>query len=474
MEESLTLYETSTTEHEGTIYSLARLTNGHRRLIVAGNNDGFIGIKQNGRLVCLLTAKNANALRLRLPWLNPVPLGSQTSFGFGDRIGLATPGHVAALEVVGGNIAPIYAQQSVRENERIGRTPQQVIDDTMWGIFQKGWRGAWGADADHVKEIAHITPFVQAGYTFYTIDPSEHVDNEAQTDDEETLKRKIAILPWHQLETDYDLLFTEYCSSPFALDNVTLKFEEGTLMRALVKYGGALTHTLTLTQEIQRQLNGKPFDLEMSVDETDTPTSTEEHYFIANELLKRDVPVVSLAPRFVGKFQKGVDYIGDLTEFEVEFAKQAAVMRHFDRYKLSIHTGSDKFDIYGLIGQYSNGRVHVKTAGTSYLEALRVISQKDPNLFRKILDLGHERFSQDRKTYFLDCDPENVPTSDQLADSELPALLDDFDARQLLHVTFGSSLDTYGSYLKADLVENEAEYEEALVTHFQRHLRPFR
>lgn len=467
-------YQTSLTEYEGTTYSLIRLAQGDKRLVVDGDTAEFEGTLQNGVLAGEMSAKNALILRSRLPWLNPVPLGLLTSFGFGDRIGLATPGHVAALEAVGGSIAPIFTQQSVRENTRTGRTPQQVLDDAMWGIFQKGWRGAWGADADHVKEIAHIAPFVQAGYTFYTIDPSDHVDNEAQTDGEEILRRKTADLPWNQLETDYDRLFSEYCSTPMALNGVTLHFDEQVLRRALVKYGRALAHTYLLNGQIERQSGSDSFDLEMSVDETDTPTSAEEHYFIANELLKRDVPLVSLAPRFVGKFQKGVDYMGDLAEFEVELAKHAAVMRHFNKYKLSVHTGSDKFSIYGLIDQYAGGRVHVKTAGTSYLEALRVIGMVNKPLFRKILDLGHERFDHDRKTYFLDCQPQKVPTSNQLADPELAALLDDFDARQLLHVTFGSALDEYGAEIKADLVNEEALYEAVLVTHFGRHLEPFR
>ncbi len=441
--------------------------------MVTGDTAVFSGTIQDGQLVCDLTHDNAAALRSRLPWLNPTPLGLQTSFGFGDRIGLATPGHVAALRAAGGSIAPIFAQQSVRENARIGRTPQEVMDDAMWGIFETGWNGRWGADADHVKEIAHVTPFVQAGYTFYTIDPSDHVDNDAQTDDLATLQQKAAALPWPQLGSTAAAMIAEYCAAPIVLDDVTLHFDEEVLLRALAKYGRSLAHTLTITAEIRQQMHGKPFDLEMSVDETDTPTSAEEHYFIANELLKRNIPVVSLAPRFVGKFQKGVDYMGDLAEFEAELAKHASIMRHFDAYKLSIHTGSDKFSIYGMINRYANGRVHVKTAGTSYLEALRVISSTDPALFRKILDLGHERFATDRKTYYIDCRPENVPAGNQLMNAELPALLDDFDARQLLHVTFGSALDEYGRDLQTDLLDHETEYEAALTAHFGRHITPF-
>ena len=353
------IYEKSVVEHEGTTYALARLADGSKQLIVEGETAVFTGNAQDGKLICELTPENAAALRTQLSWLNPVPLGTQTSFGFGDRIGLATPGHIAALAAVGGDIAPILAQQSVRENTRIGRTPQQVMDDAMWGILEKGWRGSWGADADHVKEIAHVAPFVQAGYTFYTIDPSDHVDNDAQTDDLDSLRQKTEALPWQQMDTTIGALMTEYCTAPITLNGLTLNFEEEVLQRALAKYGHALVHTLVISDEISNQLGGEPFDLEMSVDETDTPTSAEEHYFITNELLKRGVPVVSLAPRFVGKFQKGVDYMGDMAEFESELAKHAAIMHHFGVYKMSIHTGSDKFSIYGMINQYANGCVHV-------------------------------------------------------------------------------------------------------------------
>jgi len=472
-----TVYPRSIVIHEGTTYFLARYhETGERRLGIVGNAAGFVdtAVTTNATL-CPLSPENARQLRQRLPWLTAVPLGLQTSFGFGDRLGVATPGHIQALFETDpdGRIAPIFAQQSVRENSRIGRTPQQVMDDATWGIFQEGWFAPWGADADHVKEVAHLAPFVQAGYTFYTIDPSDFVDNNAQTDNPETLAAKAAALPWDVLQTSLTDIQSRYGRAPFHLPGLTLTFDEVTMRRALAKYGRALAHTITIAQALTAQMGGRPFELEMSVDETDTPTSVHEHFFIVNELNRLGLPVVSVAPRFVGKFQKGVDYIGDLTTFEAELAQHIAILDHFDNYKLSVHTGSDKFSIYGLIARLAHGRVHVKTAGTSYLEALRVISEVDTPLFGRILDLGHERFAHDRKTYFLDCQPEKVPTSQQLTAAEYPALLDDFDARQLLHVTFGSALDVYGRDLHADLAQHEAVYDAALRRHFQRHLEPF-
>src|SRR5512142_1553885 len=119
----------------------------------------------------------------------PTPLGLSPSFGFGDRLGLATPGHIASVR--GTKFAPIFAQQSVRENARTGRTPQQVMDDARRAVDAAHWDSAWGADADHLKTLEDIPPFVLAGYTFFTVDPGEYVDNAADVDSLEALKQKL-------------------------------------------------------------------------------------------------------------------------------------------------------------------------------------------------------------------------------------------------------------------------------------------
>lgn len=472
-----TIYPHSVVTEAETTYFLARLhENGDRRLVISGDATGFSETTVTGAnmTLCPLTPSNAAALRTRLPWLKPVPLGLKTSFGFGDRMGSATPGHIQALRSADptGKIAPIFAQQSVRENARTGRTPQQVLDDATWGIFQEGWNSPWGADADHVKELADLTPFVAAGYTFFTIDPSDHVDNAAQTDSPDRLHTKTEALPWDILQSSYGDMHDRYCREPFVLEGLTLTFDEVILRRALAKYGRALAHTLAIANELTAQMNGRPYDLEMSVDETDTPTSVHEHFFIANELTRCRVPVVSLAPRFVGKFQKGVDYMGDLAEFEAELVRHTAIMHHFGSYKLSIHTGSDKFSIYGIIARHTQGRVHVKTAGTSYLEALRVAAQ-NPVMFRRMLDLARARFAKDRQTYFLDAQLSRVPDNGALTDMALPDLLEQFDARQVLHVTFGSILDEFGPGFHDFIAQHETEYQAALEAHFSRHIRPF-
>jgi hypothetical protein len=460
--------------HEGTTYGLAyRQADRTRYLTIQRDTQtSFSGDPHGNILLCPLTPANAAALRDRLPWLNPSPLGLHTSAGFGDRLGVATPGHVKAAERYPG-IAPIFAQQSVRENARTGRTPQQVIDDAMWGLFQMGWRAPWGADADHLKTPEDADTFIDAGYTFFTIDPGAHVDNDAHTAPPDVVRAKFAALPWDALDDTPEAMCNRYCQQTFAVGDFTLAFDRETLERAAAKYGRAIAHTAMMYRHIAARMGSRPFDLEVSVDETETPTSPEEHLFVALELRRLGVQWVSLAPRFVGHFEKGVDYIGDLDTFTATFARHAAVARTAGPYKISLHSGSDKFSIYAIAARLTGGLVHLKTAGTSYLEALRTVAQVAPAFFREVFAFCIGRYETDRATYHVSAQLAKVPAPESLTDAELPGLLDQFDARQVLHVTFGSVLDTYRDPLMALLDEHAAVYETLLDQHFQRQLQPF-
>jgi hypothetical protein len=226
-------------------------------------------------------------------------------------------------------------------------------------------------------------------------------------------------------------------------------------------------------RELVEKSGGENFDFEVSVDETETPTRVSEHYLIASELRRLGVRWNSLAPRFPGRFEKGVDFIGDLNELERELAGHAAVMRHFGNYKLSLHSGSDKFSVYARLREHAGELVHVKTAGTSYLEALRVAAAVEPGFFRAVLDFCRGRYETDRASYHVSAQVERVPAAESLADGDLPGLLDEFHARQVLHVTFGSVLGRFGAELKALLERHAAEYAFGLQAHFKRHLDPF-
>ena len=467
----LDTYPKSTLDHGDATYALVKRADGKKALSISGESAGFIGKRAGDRLICPLTPENARSLRERLAWLRPQPLGLETSFGFGDRLGLATPGHAQAASGYEA-IAPIFAQQSVRENARTGRTPQEVMDDATWALFQVGWRRAWGADADHLKTTEAIDAFIKAGYTLYTIDPGDHVDDAAHTASPADVKARVAALPWETLETTQGDLETRYLNEAIDVEEAALTFDRETLYRAAAKYGRAIAYTATLYRHLAARLGADAFELEVSVDETETPTSPEEHVYIASELKRLGVAWVSLAPRYIGRFEKGVDYIGDLDVFRKELESHAAIARALGPYKLSIHSGSDKFSIYPIIAELTEGLVHVKTAGTSYLEALRAIAQVEPEFFRQILSLARQQYETDRATYHVSGTLNKVPPANAPDDAELPDLLDQFDARQVLHVTFGSVLDRYGDRLLETLRANDALYAEVLAHHLQRHLAP--
>ncbi|GHO83104.1 tagaturonate epimerase family protein [Dictyobacter formicarum] len=464
----------SVTKRDDTIYALVNCEKpGECQLLVRGVTTDFEGdTLADGSLIGPLSAYNAAVLRQRLPWLQPAVLGLQTSAGFGDRLGIATPGHVLATRGTG--VAPIYAQQSVRENSRTGRTPQQVVDDAMWGVFHAGWQEPWGADADHLKTLEDIPPFVDAGYTFYTIDPGDYVDDAVETDDAETLRHKVEQLPWADLQTTLAETSERY-QRAFELDDRTLTFTQEDLYKALAKYGGAVAHTARMARRLQQLQGQRPFEMEMSVDETGTTTALLEHFYIAAELKRLQVPFVSLAPRFVGRFEKGVGYIGDIAELTQNIGGHASIMRYFDNsYKLSLHTGSDKFEVYPLAMQATGGLVHLKTAGTSYLEALRLIASVDRPLFREIWDFTRDHYENDRRTYHVSAVLDETLPAERLTDEQLPELLNQFAPRQILHVTFGSVLDTYGTDLQRILHANLPGYYGYIQRHFDKHLAPFK
>ncbi len=424
---------------------------------------------------------NALAIRQLLPWAAPVTGGLWLSAGLGDRLGVATPGHVRAIRAAGG-IFPIYAQQSIREMERTHRTPDDVMDDATWGVLQEGWTEGYGADADHLKTAADIELCAAAGFVFYTLDPREHVDALADTDDLATLKAKYDELPWKRLETSPAENRARYAGLQVTLgDDLALEIDEEQALRAACKYGRAVAHLAGLSRHLAAVMGERPYELEISVDETDTPTTTQEHYYIASELKRLGVSWVSLAPRYVGRFEKGVDYIGDLAEFEREFARHVAVAQALGPYKLSLHSGSDKFSIYPIAARLAGTLVHLKTAGTSYLEGLRAVAQVEPSLFRRVLAFAVEHYDTERASYHVSADMAQVPDWRDLPDEALPALLDDFHARQALHVTFGLVLTGRtegGDYLFREAIyavlagDEEAHY-QALSRHFARHLTPF-
>ncbi len=414
-----------------------------------------------------------------------VTLGLAPSFGFGDRIGLATPGHVAAMKRSAGAIEPIFPQQSIREMSRTQRAPIQVMNDAMLAARAAGWAGRIGADADHLKTPQDVDVTAAVGFTFFTIDPSAHVDQRADDYDETMLRDKFAAArdsaPW----------FDEYHGKSISLATGTqILLDEQALMRAAVKYGAAIEKAQELGDHIRavHQRSGGDYEIELSVDETDQPTTLAEHYIVADQCLRGGMKLVSLAPRFIGELEKGVDYKGNVVALEASLKDHAAIAELLGPYKLSLHSGSDKISMYAALARATKGRFHVKTAGTSYLEALRVVAIHDEVLFRKIVRFARSRYDVDKATYHVSATNATVSDGESLDRDQLERVYLERWAdvpkglgftepgRQILHCTFGSTLThpEFGPALRAVLESHPETYCEVLADHFSRHLEALR
>lgn len=441
---------------------------GRKVLALPPTVDGFGGpvVDRGGDRLRLVTPTPAVAVRLRevVPTLRPRPLGpAGRSFGFGDRLGLATPGHVRALRAVGDPPAAVLAQQSARELERTGRSFEDVLDAAMWGAIETGWTYGYGADADHLRTEAEVLRAIGAGFTMVTLDPSSHVDVTAAGATGSDLESRVRNVPWEALEDDWETMRRRHAGRGAAAGG------DVELARVAATFGKALAHLCALSRALGCVVS-EPLDVEISVDETNVPTTPFAHAFLAVELARLRVRFTALAPRFPGVWQKGVDLAGHVENVARGLEAHARVAAEHGPYKLSVHSGSDKFSLYPLLAD----RVaawHVKTSGTSYLEALRVVASSDPALFRELLALARARVEEDRRGYPIGADA-GVPPPSGLADSELPGLLDRPDARQCLHVTFGSVISDVelGPALHDALARSSEHYADVLARHFGRHL----
>ena len=408
----------------------------------------------------------------------PSVLGLKKSFGFGDRLGLATPGHLAAVRK--SDFAPIFAQQSVREMERTQRTPKEVLEAAQTALAKAAYTGQWGADADHHKTPQDVEKSAAAGFTFFTIDPSAFVNNRADRMTPAELTVEI-----QAMETDD--VFQDRCWQAFYLGqsfevagSLQLRFTPELLQRAAVKYGRAIAHSARMSAHLENACAGRVFELEVSVDETDSVTSPLDHLFCGMELKRRGVVnLVSLAPRFVGEFEKGIDYRGNLLAFEKQLAEHVAVAKFCGPYKMSVHSGSDKFSIYPIVGRVCGDLLHVKTAGTSYLEALRVVARTAPALFAEMVEFCRSCFDHDRQSYHLSTTLSEINALRPYGGPKDEArFLDARVGRQLLHVTFGSVLtrgvDGRGRRFKEGILEqlqqHRALHLEVIEQHFNKHL----
>lgn len=489
-EKFLTIYQNSIFRKNDNYFFIVK-DNGEKFLYVVSPNDNieifnlFSGVVQSSdndvRIKqCKLEHQNAAAIQEIFKFANPIVVGLKNSFGFGDRIGLANPAHLRSL-TGDDDFVPILAQQSIRELSRTTRKADEVMDAAVWAVMQEGWTNGFGSDADHLKTTVDIDNMVEAGFTMFTFDPGDHVVNEADTMSILELEKYISDLKWNSASSTTEVL-KKYSEKDIVVnDSLTLSPTKEDSLRALVKYGKSILHIKKLYSYLKETYPDIDVEIEVSVDETESVTTPFEHFFMVNELIQLGVEFVSLAPRFIGDFEKGIDYKGNLDVFRVEYLKHIAIAEHFGNYKISLHSGSDKFSVYEVIGSLQSGYTHVKTAGTSYLEALRVTASADEILFSEILDFAIENYENEKKTYHVSADLNKVQKSKNYTKDELADLLNQDDARQVFHVTFGLVLtikNDIGDYIFRNriykcLEDNEELHYKYLEKHFRKHLDPF-
>lgn len=431
-----------------------------KRLLVSQGLPGFRGEPRGERLLCPLSWDNAKALGALLPEFWPQRLPEGPSFGCGDRLGLATPGHIRSLE--GAKVFPILAQQSVRENARTGRTFAEVLADAVFGAFQENYHRGFGADADHLKNEEQAVEAAQLGYMFFTCDPSDHLTDVHALCTSELQAQKRAI-PWDELKA-------RFLRKTFTVSGLgRIRFSQSELETLALRYWRALEFTTELYCALARELPSG-FDFEVSLDEIDHALSPKEHLFWALELRERGIRLTSFAPRFPGALEKALDYRGDLEEFRRALQGHVAIARAYGPYKISLHSGSDKFSLYPILAEEAKDLWHVKTAGTSYLVALEIIAQLCPELFQEILGIARVRFEHDRVSYHTSADVQKLPHPWEGRDPELTKLIQDSNVRQILHITYGSVLHELGEDIKNVLLVNEEAYAQAIYAHFTKHL----
>ena len=432
-----------------------------------GNDIAFESIC--GYIIRLFKRSDENLKRLLniFPELHPSPLGVNTSFGFGDRLGLANAAHIKTIKKQK-TILPVLAQQSTRELSKTEKDFKIIITQSIWNILQEGYRDKWGADADHIKEKKYFIKAVEAGMTMYTLDTSEHLDEEVLNMTNSEIKEN------YQLDKEYiKKIIKEYLDKKIEINGNKFDFDEDTVMRLALVYGKALK----FTEEIFQFLSGRldTFDYEVSFDETNTVTTPEAHYFIVNEMRKSNIDFTSLALRFPGTFEKGIDYIGDLEEFERSINIHGHICRRLGGYKLSLHSGSDKLSIYPSFARNTKGVFHIKTSGTSWLEAVRLAASVDPVFFRELFQIALNTFEENKKAYHVDLDKGILPNSiKNVEDKDLPYILEDQNLRRVFHIAYGVILEREKERLMKLLFENEQKHYDYLLINFKKHFDALR
>ena len=405
------------------------------------------------------------------------------SFGVGDRFSHQAKAQLAAFQMLekdGIHVAPVW-NKSNREHTFIGSEPQSVFDAAQSAVRQLGWKQSWHVDADHIN-LKTVDRFMACSDVF-TIDVADSIGKPAAaTDVQSFLQRHPELV---------GVLNIPGVTAPFTTTPADVE-------RVAAKYLLAVQDAGRIYRHIAAAKGENNIIAEVSMDETDLPQTPPELLIILALLSDEKVRLQTIAPKFTGRFNKGVDYVGDLAQFEKEFNDDLAVIAHAisvyglpANLKLSVHSGSDKFSLYPIIRKAlarTGAGLHIKTAGTSWLEELIGLAEAGGDglaLAKEIYAYALEHVDELCAPYasVIDIDRSKLPGSSVVNDwtgSQLASSLrhipghPEFNAnmRQLLHVSFKVAAKAgkrYTDLLKA----NEAIVAKQVTENiYDRHMKP--
>ena len=405
------------------------------------------------------------------------------SFGVGDRFAHQAKAQLAAfqkLEKDGIHVAPVW-NKSNREHTFIGSEPQSVFDAAQMAVKELGWNHSWHVDADHIN-LKTVDRFMACS-DFFTIDVADSIGKPAAAIDVQAFLNRhpelVGVLNIPGVTAPFTTTLTE-------VERVASKY-----LLAVQDAGKIYRHIATAKGEDR-------IIAEVSMDETDLPQTPPELLIILALLADEKVRLQTIAPKFTGRFNKGVDYVGDLVQFEKEFNDDLAVIAHAVKQyglpanlKLSVHSGSDKFSLYPIIRKAlakTGAGLHIKTAGTSWLEELIGLAEAGGDglaLAKEIYAYALEHVDELCAPYasVIDIDRSKLPSSSTVNTWTGPQLASalrhipghpDFNAnmRQLLHVSFKIAAKAGQRY--TDLLEANQEIVAKQVTEniYDRHMKP--
>ncbi|MBP2071509.1 MULTISPECIES: tagaturonate epimerase family protein [Thermoanaerobacterium] len=391
--------------------------------------------------------------------IGPTVCRGNSSFGTGDRLGLVTAAQLTALKKY--DVFPILAQQSPRELIKTNRDFKDVLLKVVLGVLETGYIGHFGADADHIKDEYYLLEGINAGYTMYTLDLSEQLIDISSLNPSE-MRNKAQELS--QVSKDIIKDFSGKKLDIISDSGYVVSEEE--LYKSAVAYENAMKFVDKVNNILKEKLSD--FDMEISIDEGGKVTTLEDHLYVAEYLHRNGIDFFSIAPKFPGEFEKAVDYIGDLDEFLLELKKHYQLSRMIGGYKISLHSGSDKFSIYRIFSDITEKNFHIKTSGTSWLQAINLIYDYDKEFYRELYKIALENLEESKKSYKVLIKKEDFGKEPELNN---PKFILKPEIKQLFHISFGVLLDLKRKEIVDFLNKYEEEHYKMVSKNIDNHLK---